>query len=133
MIRRIDHTTITVSDLQVSIAFYTGLLGFVANHEMHIPDSGLHIVFLRLGNTVLELFDTGRTGTVVVSETNDDIGYKHICLEVDSVDREYSRLSAAGVRFTSNPHTVQGVRVAFLKDPDGMDVELLEYLPENSP
>ncbi len=132
MIRRIDHVTMTVSDLERSVAFYTGLLHFQVDHEMWIPESLLRIVFLRLGETILELFGPPHTHGIMVNDINEVIGYKHICLLVDSVDEEYARLSAAGVQFRSTPVTVQdSVRVAFLRDPDGMDIELIEYLPRD--
>ncbi len=128
MIRRIEHTTITVSDLSRSIDFYTRLLGFRIDREMWIPESQLRIVFLRVGGTELELFGVPQTRGVSMSDVNDVVGYKHICLLVDRVDEEYARLARAGVTFRVSPTDVQGVRIAFLKDPDGMDIELLEYL-----
>ncbi len=128
MIRRIEHTTITVRDLQRSVRFYTALLGFHVDHEMWIPESQLRIVFVRLGDTVLELFGVPETQGEALSDVNEVIGYKHICLLSDSVDAEYERLVAAGVPFRIAPVDVQNVRVAFFKDPDGMDIELLEYL-----
>ena len=131
MIKRIDHTTITVRDLQRSVDFYMRLLGFTIDHEMWIPESNLQIVFLRLGDTILELFGVSEIRGEVISDVNEVVGYKHICLLVDSVDEEYERLSKAGVEFRILPATVQGmVRIAFLKDPDGMDIELIEYLPQ---
>ncbi len=128
MIHRIEHTTITVRDIRRSVDFYMRLLGFRMDHEMWIPESRLHIVFLRLGDTVLELFDVPETRGDSLSDVNEVVGFKHICLLVDSVDEEYARLCAGGVAFRSVPATVQNVRVAFLKDPDGIDIELLEYV-----
>jgi lactoylglutathione lyase len=128
MIRRIEHTTITVSDLARSVEFYTRFLGFRVDREMWIPESNLRIAFLRLGESELELFGVGATTGSVISDDNAVIGYKHVCLRVDSVDEEYARLAKAGVAFRIPPTDVQYVRIAFLKDPDGMDIELLEYL-----
>lgn len=128
MIRRIEHTTITVGDLQRSVEFYTRLLGFGIHREMWIPESQLRIVFLRVGDTELELFGVPKTEGASISDANEIVGYKHICLLVDSVDEEFARLAKAGVRFRIPPTNVQSVRIAFLKDPDGMDIELLEYL-----
>ena len=129
MIHRIDHTTITVRDLQRSIDFYTRLLGFTVHRELWIPESRLRIVFLRLGDTVLELFGVPETLGEALSHVNEVVGYKHICLSVDRVDEEYERLTAAGVAFRITPTTVQEwVRIAFFCDPDGMDIELIEYL-----
>jgi catechol 2,3-dioxygenase-like lactoylglutathione lyase family enzyme len=61
---------------------------------------------------------------------NEIIGYKHICLLVDSVDKEYERLAASGVPFRITPVNVQNVRIAFFKDPDGLEIELIQYLDE---
>ncbi|MEW6511952.1 MAG: VOC family protein [Bacteroidota bacterium] len=128
MIRRIEHTTITARDQERSVAFYTTMLGFRVDREMWFPESGLRIVFLRLGGTELEIFGVPAPKGEPAPDDNEVVGYKHICLLVDSVDEEYARLSAAGVPFRIAPVTVQGlVRIAFLKDPDGLDVELLEY------
>jgi catechol 2,3-dioxygenase-like lactoylglutathione lyase family enzyme len=78
---------------------------------------------------MLELFGVERIRATALSDENDVIGYKHICLRVDSVDEEYLRLRGAGVTFRVPPTTVQDVRIAFLKDPDGMDIELIHHLP----
>lgn len=129
MLRRIDHTTITVRDLDRSVRFYTELLGFVVDHTMWIPESSLRITFLRLGDTVLEIFGVGEIRGSMVNDINEIIGYKHICLLADSVDKEYDRLKKAGIQFRIPPTTVQdSVRIAFFSDPDGMDIELIEYL-----
>jgi glyoxylase I family protein len=130
MIGRIDHTTITTSDLDRSVAFYTGLLGFHVDREMWIPESNLKITFLKLGDTILELFGVARTEGRAYSDVNEVVGYKHICLLTDSVDDEYERLLKAGVFFRIPPTTVQNVRIAFLKDPDNLDIELIQYLDE---
>ena len=55
MIKCIDHTTITARNLEKSITFYTRLLGFSLDHEMWLAAEKLRIVFLRLGDTRLEL------------------------------------------------------------------------------
>jgi len=129
MLRRIDHTTITVRDLDRSVRFYTELLGFVTDHTMWIPESNLRITFLRLGETILELFGVGELRGTMVSDVNEVVGYKHICLLADSVDDEVRRLTQAGVEFRIPPTTIQdSVRIAFFKDPDGLDIELIQYL-----
>lgn len=129
MIKRIDHTTITARNLEESVDFYTRLLGFTIDREMWLPAEKLRIVFLRLGDTTLELFGVPEIHGEMISHANEVVGYKHIALLVDSVDEEYERLSKAGVKFNLLPKTIQDVvRIAFFRDPDGMDIELIEYL-----
>jgi lactoylglutathione lyase len=133
MLRRIEHTTMTVTDLPRSVEFYTRLLGFEVDHEMRFPESGLHIMFLRLGDTILELFGVPEVHGTMVNDINEIVGYKHICLQADSVDEEYARLRALGVVFRIAPVTVQdSVRIAFFKDPDGIDIELLEHIRKDA-
>lgn len=129
MIKRIDHTTITARNLEESVDFYTRLLGFTIDREMWLPEEKLRIVFLRLGDTTLEMFGVPEIHGEMISHANEVVGYKHIALLVDSVDEEYERLSKAGVKFNLLPKTIQDVvRIAFFRDPDGMDIELIEYL-----
>lgn len=129
MIKRIDHTTITVRNVEKSIDFYTRLLGFTIEREMWIPEARLRIVFLRLEDTMLELFGVPEIHGEMISNVNEVVGYKHICLLVDSVDDEYERLARAGVHFRISPVTIQSaVRIAFFSDPDGLDIEMIEYL-----
>lgn len=129
MIKRIDHTTITARNLEESVDFYTRLLGFTSDREMWLPEEKLRIVFLRLGDTTLEMFGVPEIHGEMISHANEVVGYKHIALLVDSVDEEYERLSKAGVKFNLLPKTIQDVvRIAFFRDPDGMDIELIEYL-----
>ena len=130
MIKCIDHTAITARNLEKSIDFYTRVLGFTVAREMWLPEEKLRIVFLGLGGTTLELFGVPETRGEMISHANEVVGYKHIALLVDSVDEEYERLSKAGVKFNLLPETIQEtVRIAFFRDPDGMDIELIEYLP----
>lgn len=129
MIKRIDHTTITARNLEESVDFYTRLLGFTIDREMWLPEEKLRIVFLHLGDTTLEMFGVPEIHGEMISHANEVVGYKHIALLVDSVDEEYERLSKAGVKFNLLPKTIQDVvRIAFFRDPDGMDIELIEYL-----
>lgn len=129
MIKRIDHTTITARNVEESVDFYTRLLGFTIDREMWLPEEKLRIVFLRLGDTTLEMFGVPEIHGEMISHANEVVGYKHIALLVDSVDEEYERLSKAGVKFNLLPKTIQDVvRIAFFRDPDGMDIELIEYL-----
>jgi catechol 2,3-dioxygenase-like lactoylglutathione lyase family enzyme len=128
MIRRIDHVSLTVSNLEASTAFYHEHFGFVLDRTMWLPEAALHINFLSLGDTILELFGVPEIRGTMVTDINEIVGYKHIALLVDNVDAEYDRLLRSGLKFHSPPTTVQGERVAFLKDLDGADIELIQHL-----
>ncbi len=52
-------------------------------------------------------------------------GIDHLCFTVNDVDAAYENLSAEGVHFDMEPADNWGTRVAFFKDPNGIDVELI--------
>ncbi len=57
-------------------------------------------------------------------------GWRHLALQVDNIDRTYERLQTQGIQFLSKPLTYnsQGIRIAFLKDPEGNILELYQDL-----
>jgi catechol 2,3-dioxygenase-like lactoylglutathione lyase family enzyme len=141
MIRGVHHTAISTPDLERLLGFYRDLVGFdeaVLDYEwdatneaapliMEAPPTEARSVLLRAGNTFLELFEfrdpppRARAGDWSVI----DHGLTHICLDVDDVDAEYERLSAAGMRFHCPPRSVgAGIRTTYGRDPDGNIVEV---------
>lgn len=144
MIVKTDHLAITVSDLERSMTFYTGLLGFKETLTFESKLPGIRkISFLRLGETTLELIELEDA-----KEFRDDPampGFKHLCLLVDDFDAEYNRLKNAGVRILEEPHVLneehlkveysaievdmkKGLKRAVFADPDGLPVEILKWL-----
>lgn len=58
------------------------------------------------------------------------MGGFHLCLNVDSADEEYARLSTAGMEFKSPVLDYEGgIRVVYGWDPDGNTIELLSRAP----
>jgi catechol 2,3-dioxygenase-like lactoylglutathione lyase family enzyme len=85
------------------------------------------MAFLVLGPVRLELLHYARLGATTAPAEN-DAGAAHVCLQVDDVRELYGRLRAQGVEFVSEPlrQELVGATWVFLKDPDGINVELLE-------
>ena len=138
----LGHTSLTVSSLERSIAFYRDLLGLelVATIDRSAPwiaemtgleGASLHIAVLRWPGQehMLELIEYETpTGTHTPQATN-DVGCPHLGFRVDEIDREYRRLLAAGVEFIAAPVLVteppsKGTRAAYFRDPDGIPLEL---------
>ena len=126
-----QHTTISVADVDKSLAFYRDLLGFPYLGRLTYNNKvGLLIDFLDIGNNgLLEIFSFTKA-PVQPSETIDNdlqLGMRHIGFKVNSVDTTTARLKQAGVVFTMEPtDAVGGVRIAFFKDPDGTLIEIQE-------
>ena len=123
------HTMIRVGDLQRSVDFYCGVLGFSELRRSEYPDGKFTLVFLRApgdseGGPALELTYNWGVERYSVGD-----GYGHTAFEVDSVAAIGDRLATAGLAFSWGPGVTPDGRttMAFIDDPDGYKIELLEY------
>ncbi|MEV7005040.1 3-phenylpropionate/cinnamic acid dioxygenase subunit beta [Streptosporangium sp. NPDC051022] len=111
---RFAHASYRVTDRDRSVGFYR-LLGFEPLEELPIGDA-LHLFLGLGGRTVLELVvDPDRP----VGEAG---GYRHVALETGRMDEVLARVPAERGPFRA----ASGVRLAFLRDPDGYEIELIE-------
>ena len=123
------HTMLRVGDLQRSIDFYTETIGMDLLRTTDRPDQKYTLAFVGFGggnkNGEAELELTYNYG-----ESEYDLGtaYGHIALGVDSVAETCERIRAAGGNITREPGPVKGGNtvIAFVEDPDGYKVELIE-------
>ena len=123
------HTMLRVGDLQRSIDFYTGTIGMDLLRTTDRPDQKYTLAFVAFrggnknGEAELEL-------TYNYGESEYDLGtaYGHIALGVDNVAETCERIRAAGGNVTREPGPVKGgtTVIAFVEDPDGYKVELIE-------
>ena len=123
------HTMLRVGDLQRSIDFYTETIGMELLRTTDRPDQKYTLAFVGFGggnkNGEAELELTYNYG-----ESEYDLGtaYGHIALGVDDVAETCERIRAAGGNVTREPGPVKGgsTVIAFVEDPDGYKVELIE-------
>ena len=123
------HTMLRVGDLQRSIDFYTRTIGMDLLRTTDRPDQKYTLAFVGFGggnkNGEAELELTYNYG-----ESEYDLGtaYGHIALGVDDVVETCERIRAAGGNVTREPGPVKGgtTFIAFVEDPDGYKVELIE-------
>lgn len=118
----IDHVEIGVADLQRSLDFYRGLLDL---RPMDGP-GGPGVRWLSAGAVPLKLVAVGERG--LDRWVLDDLqrGFRHVGLKVGDTDRYAERVRDAGVPFTIAPMDAVGVRLAFVRDPDGTHVEIID-------
>ena len=126
---RIRHTMLRVRDLEKSVAFYTGLLGMSVMRRRESPDRGETVAYVGYGD------EDSHHALEIVQEHDPPESYHHgntyghIALAVPDVQTLSETLMAAGVEFTVPPQPVRAGspnRLAFLKDPDGYEIELTE-------
>jgi len=126
---RIRHTMLRVRDVDRSVAFYTGLLGMTVMRRRESPERGESVAYVGYGdeasNHALEIVQQHEPP----ADTIHGNAYGHIALLVADVGRMADALKAAGVAFTAEPHQTRPDnpnRIAFIKDPDGYEIELTE-------
>ena len=128
-----DHIGLSVGDLDAQSRWYEGALGMTTTGAFEIPPVGLRGVFLVAeSGLVIELLErAGSTRRPPVSSPPEALltqGWGHICLRVDSVDDAFAGLVAAGAVVVTEPgpSPEPGVRFAFVTDPEGNLIELLD-------
>lgn len=117
------HTRMRVSDMEQTIAFYTGVLGLEVLERKTSP-RGSHLAFLKVPNSdeLIELTSFPPSGPVKVQED-----LVHLAFQVESLDDTIASLTAKGVKITDGPtQTSSGSRFLFIDAPDGYEIELIE-------
>jgi lactoylglutathione lyase len=124
---RILHTMLRVGDLARSLRFYTEALGMKLLRQRDYPEGKFTLAFVGFGpeseGAVLEL-----TYNYGVERYELGSGYGHVAIGVDDIRAACDRARAAGGRVTREPGPMKhgATVIAFLEDPDGYKVELIE-------
>ena len=124
---RFLHTMIRVGDLERSIKFYTQLLGMKELRRRDVPDGKYTLSFIGFGdeenNTVIELTYNYGVGKY---ELGDQFG--HLAIGVPDVAAACNVAAQAGGTVTrpAGPVKFGTTIIAFVKDPDGYMIELVE-------
>ena len=125
----LGHLAIKVKDLDTSLDFWRDRVGLKEMHRLKRDDGATWLVYLRITDSqFLEVFPGAETDHAPGEEAN---GVLHICLTIEDLDAEVARLEKAGVKIVS-PVTggLDGNRGAWIHDPDGNRIELMEMAPD---
>ncbi|MFV0476007.1 MAG: lactoylglutathione lyase [Pikeienuella sp.] len=124
---RMMHTMLRVRDLDASLDFYTRLLGMRLIKKLDFPDGKFTLAFVGYGpeeeNTLIELTYNYDHGPYELGE-----GYGHIALETSDIYATTETLRAGGADIVREPGPMKHgtTHIAFLKDPDGYLIELVQ-------
>ena len=124
---RILHTMIRVTDLDKSIDFYTNIFGMQLLRKKDFPDGKFTLAFVGYGsedaNAVIELTHNWETDSY-------DLGnaFGHIAISVEDAYKACDDIIAKGgdVVRPAGPMKHGGSVIAFVRDPDGYMIELIE-------
>jgi len=124
---RILHTMLRVSDLHRSITFYTEVMGMTLLRMLEQNDDSYTLAFLGYGEetetSVLEL-----TYNHGVSEYDMGNAYGHIAIGVQNIVHTVAVIKKLGGEFSLDVTPLKGSNevIAFVTDPDGYQIELIE-------
>ena len=128
----IDHTAISVSSLDISVPFYTEILGFTCERMIDVPDGNGRIALLKKEDFTIEMFQFidaqpyPNTDGILIDDLK-KIGVKHIALRVKDIRAAAASLKEKEVEFINEPvRGARGYYRFFIKDPDGIPLELTE-------
>jgi lactoylglutathione lyase len=124
---RILHTMLRVGDLQRSIDFYTKVLGMKLLRTSDNPEYKYTLAFVGYGNNP-EHAELELTYNYGVDKYEMGTAYGHIAISADDIVAACESARANGGNVTREPGPVKGgsTVIAFVTDPDGYKVELIE-------
>lgn len=119
------HTMIRVKNIEKSLKFYTQIMEMKLISEHRLDDCMLYFLSDKNNTCQLELTyndDTPPEGY------NIGEGFGHLAFHTESLDAFSKKLKAAGLEYLYPPFDLngKGSLIAFIKDPDGYEIELIE-------
>jgi methylmalonyl-CoA/ethylmalonyl-CoA epimerase len=131
MLGRLNHVALAVPELTAAVAAYRDTLGAEVTEPQALPEHGVTVVFVNVGNTKIELLEPLGEGSPIAAflAKNPSGGMPHLCYEGDDILAARDKLKAAGARVLGdgNPKIgAHGKPVLFLhpKDFFGTLIEL---------
>jgi catechol 2,3-dioxygenase-like lactoylglutathione lyase family enzyme len=142
MIAGFNHTSFTVTDMDRAVRFWTAALGFEARSVSPrsgdwqakvtgIPGAELLVAHLYGHGTHIEFIQYQEAAGTVARVDPNMACAAHVCFEVTNIEAVWEKLIAAGARpqgeialVENGP--VQGLKAGYLRDPNGIIIELVE-------
>jgi catechol 2,3-dioxygenase-like lactoylglutathione lyase family enzyme len=138
-----DHTGITVSNLERSLAFWRDVLGFELSHRPHqsgklaseitgVAGAEISIAVLKGYGHKIELLEyLSPADRKRIDLKPCDVGSVHVAFTVDNLDAIMNSIAASGWKAAGKPQTITvgpntGKRVVYVRDPDGTTIEFME-------
>jgi catechol 2,3-dioxygenase-like lactoylglutathione lyase family enzyme len=126
MIKDIAHTCYRVRDLSRAIKFYCDVIGLKQAFEFINKEGKRTGVYIHVGGrNFIELFE----GEVL--EQKGAGSYLHLCLEVDEIKATVTELRERGIEVSEPKFGGDGSWQAWITDPDGNRIELMQYTKES--
>lgn len=131
---RLEHVNIVVKDMAETLAFYQAIFPTwkirgqnkeayfgSRSHWVHFGDDYNYLAFHQV------LQDVPNSSII---KTKLDLGFSHLAFEVDDLQQVTERLSVAGYQPRSNGNPTEYRKNLYYSDPNGIDVEFVQYLTD---
>ena len=151
-VKAVDAISITVSDMDGAVDFYSNVLSFKKVSDivvegqgyeelLGVPDLRIRVVRMQLGDEYINLIqyiEPSDGKPIPVDSRSNDLWFQHFAIVVSDMDKAYEHLRKHKVSHISiNPQTLPksnkpaaGIRAFKFKDPDGHPLELLWFPPD---
>jgi len=141
-----DHTGITVSNLEHSLAFWRDVLGFELSHMAHqtgelaqeitgVAGAEIKLAVLKTpaGHKIELLEYLAPPDREHADVRPSDVGHVHVALLVDDLDTILEKIAGSGWKAAGEPQTLKmgpnaGKRVVYVRDPDGTTIEFMQVV-----
>ena len=144
MVNHFDHVTLVVEELEESVKFFE-LLGFTVDKSVEISGgkfadymntesiAASHVTLVLKGASPrMEIqllhYHTPEPAADPLIRRLDKLGYNHLCLAVDDIEKEVERLTQAGVKFRNEIMIFNQRKLVFFYGPGGVTMELAQWL-----
>lgn len=119
------HTMIRVKDIEKSLKFYTEVLNMKFDHKKRLEDCWLYFLTDEENTCQIELTVNDET-----PEAGYDLGsgFGHFAFSVESLEEFTEKINKLGYSYLYPPFDLnsKGSKIAFITDPDGYEIELIE-------
>jgi lactoylglutathione lyase len=125
------HVALRTAAVERTVRWYDDAFG--AKKVFHAPRDGerQELMFLEFAKgQYIEIFTNGKPR---IEQPTDAVGYQHFCLVVDDIDETLKHLAAMNVHPQRPPREGRShYRIAFISDPDGNLIELMQIRRESA-
>lgn len=119
------HSMIRVKDIDVSLKFYTEVLNMKLDEKRRLEDCWLYFLSDEENTAQIELTYNDETPEDGYNIGN---GFGHFAFSVNSLEEFSKKIEGLGYKYLYAPFdlTGKGTKIAFIQDPDGYEIELIE-------
>ncbi len=122
------HSAIRTGNLNKSIDFYVKVFGLTVREKRYIEAHRTTLVFLKDTTTDFEIELIAEDNPKLLAQCENS--FAHFAFMTDDIDRDVKSIKENGVTFSKEPFYSmdKSMKIAFLNDPNGIMIELIEYL-----